>query len=67
MTAWEQRKAPRTPTRQPRGEAFRSDLHEGLPKRPARAGIIDQKIDGAELLADAPESCRYLVGLADIR
>jgi hypothetical protein len=49
------------------GEALRSDLHEGLPKRPARANIIDQKIDGAELLADAPESRRYLVGLADIR
>ena len=48
------------------GEAFRSDLHERLPKRSARAGIIDQKIDGAELLADALESCRYLDRTAGI-
>ena len=48
------------------GEAFRSDLHERLPKRSARAGIIDQKIDGAELLANALESCRYLDRTAGI-
>ena len=63
MTACEQRKAPRTPTRQPRVKLSGVISMKGCLKRLARAGIIDQKIDGAELLADALESCRYLVGL----
>jgi hypothetical protein len=49
------------------GEAVRRNLQEGLAEGASRAGIVDQKIDRTELLADASESRDYLVRLTYIR
>jgi hypothetical protein len=46
--------------------AVRSELNKGLTERPTRADIIDQKIDRAELVADAFERRGHVVGFTEV-
>src|SRR6202035_1101942 len=47
-------------------KALWSNLHQGLTKRTAGTGIVNQKINRAQSFADAFERRRNLFGLADV-